>query len=210
MTLRIYIFSALVLICIVVSACRYNAKELAFTDKELAFVNPYHEDDTLYFKDLHEHCDTVIIKSIGKDQNDGFGLKNHNPVYNREWVTAAHLQSDYWRGATKNTTGNGELTFQNIIMIEKMPEQKKSNIAIEFRNFKYSSSIEKLGAMETTPIALGGRTLTSYYILINQKLGSATDSTNITSVYWTREEGLTAYRNGNGNVWVKASLMSHH
>lgn len=204
MSFKVTVVSALV--CILVG-CGYDQKDLDFTPAELAFTEPYHVDDTLYFEDKAMRCDTVIIKSVGKDQNFGRRIKDKTPAFNRIWVTAEHLQSDYWRGATKNSSGNKDVTFQNIIMVEKLPKTHETNIAIEFRNFSYSGNLERVGQPDTTPVNLGKKSLTAYYLFVNKKLGSATDSTNITAVYWTPKEGLVAYKTASDNLWV---LREHH
>ena len=187
----------------VVSGCKYDQKEFDFNATELALINPYHIGDTLYFEDKSRNRDTIIIKDIGRDQRKEWGRSKESAAYNRVWVTAAHLQSDYWRGTTKSTNGNKEVTYQNIIMMEKFPQTRETRVAIEFRNFHYSENFKKTGVPDTSVIVANQKKLSNGYMLFNQRLGSMTDSTNISLIYMVPEAGLTAYKNENGNWWVR-------
>ncbi|HWY11439.1 MAG TPA: hypothetical protein VN026_08945 [Bacteroidia bacterium] len=176
-----------------------NEKDVAFSEKQLQFINPYKTNDTLFFEFENKSLgdDTVIIQSFKKEQNFTRGFMGP-PINNYLDVQIKHLPIDKWQGTKTGLPMTIE--YQRFISLSKIPEQGDSTVCICFKNFTCSFIPDTIKSMKQ--LSFGGKTY-SCYALHHEFPERIKDNSYIETLFWNKKLGLIAYRTKGGGTWIK-------
>ena len=186
-------------------SCSYSNKDFNLSADERTFLYAFQAGDTLYYESTTKDIDTIIVLGIDSIEKREMGWIMAKPAYKNVWVSIKHIPVDtflhsifYDSLTMKNDTG-----YTHVISICKIPQSKKVQFAFGFKRF---SSITETGLgklyKDTT---INSTVLSDYYIIENDWKENQKAPTDVERVYWTRCEGLVAYKYNNGTYWTKKS-----
>lgn len=181
----------------------YDKNDFDFNQTDLAHLNSYKQGDTIYFENQLGKFDTILVKNIDKDQIRQAGTTKL--VENRIWVSIEHLPRDKWHGIMENIKGKIEIDYQHIIGISKFPQTKITEYSFHFKDFYPTVGIRTMGEYHSEAITINKKRIENYYIIRHGNPRRITEPYNIEILYWTDKDGLTAYKNKNGDWWTKKS-----
>lgn len=191
--------------------CSYDQKDFDFNKNDLLPFSSFKEGDTIYYENSMNDIDTFLIHKIDSIQNKNCGGLMAMPAENYLYVAIKHLPKDeLWTGTTTDaTTGRTEINYQNIISIDKRPQMKEKDYSIEFKDFYTSSGGDKIfEKLHTDTVIINGKSITNFYEIEHGYPERLTNPRNIELVYWTNNDGLLAYKNKQGEWWIKKSFQS--
>jgi len=194
----------IILTLIITGCCSIDPKDIEFNNSELAHFSEYQKEDTIYFKSNLGNIDTITIVGYESEKYDQCGGFMARLPQNTKWIKIKHLPIDKWHGTTQDMTNGGEIEidYQGLLWITKYPISKTTEYSINFKDF-HSSQNEQIGAFYTDTLTLNNIILTNYYIVKHGYPERVTEPENVETVYWTNANGLTAYKNKNGELWTK-------
>jgi hypothetical protein len=196
-------------ILILLSGCLnedYSKKDFEFSKVENEFFAAYHVGDTIYFKSNKNNVDIFTVIGFGIEQRRASGgLMNVFPI-NTKWIKIKHLPVDNWAQVSIETSNNkADTNYQGLFWITKKPTFKNiTSYSIDFKDFYTNPATDSaIGEFHTDTIKVNDHLITDYYIVRHGYPNRVIDSSNIEVVYWTKANGLTAYKNKGGEVWTK-------
>ena len=184
----------------------YSKKDFEFNKQDNDFFSAYNIGDTLYFKSNKNNIDIFTVIGFGMEQRKANGgLMNVFPI-NTKWIKIKHLPIDKWASVSIETPNNKvDTNYQGLFWITKKPTFKNvTSYSIDFKDFYTNPATDSvIGEFHTDTIKLNDRLITDYYVIHHGYPDRVIDSNNIEVVYWTKANGLTAYKNKGGEVWTK-------
>jgi hypothetical protein len=199
------ILSVIILTFIFNGCCSTDSKEFEFENNEPKHLSCYKSGDTIYFENSDNDIDTIAILSVDSAKGEKcIGLIAPRPVGKSCWVTIKHLPIDKWHRVTTTGKDNDTASFdyQTLIYITKDPIKNQTFFDFNFKDF-YTATWTVLGKLKTDTLILNRKRITNYYVINHGFPIRVKDSTNIETLIWTDQHGLTAYKNKNGVWWIK-------
>ncbi len=194
----------IILTLLISGCCSYDKEDFEFNTNDLKHFSSFKLGDTIYYESTNHNIDTILILNYDSEQHKNCGgFLGPRPI-NGKWIRIKHLPTDKWYGKTQEEGKPTRIDYQSLFWITKYPLAKKTEYSISFKDFcsRYDTII---GDFHTDTIVLNGKQMTNYYIVNHAYPERVTDSTNIERVYWTDKDGLTAYMNKGGEIWIKKS-----
>jgi len=201
-TLELFILVFILSSC----GCRTDKKEFNFDNNEPKHLSCYKTDDTIYFENSKSDIDTItVIKIDSAKGEECHGISAPRPTGKSCWVAIKYLPIDRWY--TRKLFGNNQedttsFEYKKLINIYKDPIKNKTFFDFEFKDF-YTGCNYVLGKLNTDTLTLNKNKITNYYIIEHGYPERITKSINIETLIWTDKDGLTAYKNKNGDWWTK-------
>jgi hypothetical protein len=194
-----------IFLALLIQSCSYSDKDFNLSDNERDFLNAFKKGDTLYYVSSNNMTDTFLVRGIDSAEKKETGSFMALPAYKSVWISIKHLPVDtFYSGVFPDTTRNKmDTSFNQIITISKEPQSKKTEYTFMFKRFLASSENE-IGKLNKDTITINSKLISDYYIIKN-KWQSDSASTAIECLYWTKKEGLVAYKYNNGTCWTKKS-----
>jgi hypothetical protein len=196
------IFMVFALLTVFFSACcNYDKKDFDFTSEELGFSSSLYVGDTMYFEsNLHDH-DTIVIIDTLSEQVRGCGLFIQPKPTNSLSFLIKHLPVDNWLG-TSTANSKTKIDYQSLFTITKSPKPKQLEFIFNFKGF-YALQDSIIGELHTDTVEINGRKFCNYYLIKHSYPERIKNDSDVTEIYWTKKEGLIAYRNQGGEIWTR-------
>jgi hypothetical protein len=200
MTLRIII----IILTLVLASCSYSDKDFNLNATERSFLNAFKKGDTLYYESSRGQVEKILVLGVDSAQKRESGYLIALPASNQIFIKIQHIPIDTFQ--TLAQFGNAmkfDTISESVITISKFPQEKETQYTFQFKHF-LSSTKKGLEAIHSDTI-LNGHKLTNYFILKDDFPNNDTSSTKVEELYWTKNEGLVAYKLKNGIYWTKES-----
>jgi hypothetical protein len=199
-------FTLYIILIIILTGC-YEKCDFTIPKAYKSFLNEYNVGDTLYFISNKGKADTIRI--IAYDTMEVCGQGFMTEPRKHFIYRIKHLPKNNWICCTEgHQDGRTTIINQKLIVIEKTFDPNDSSgyyVEINYREFRgvllniYSKS------KNTKFPSLN---IDDYWIIpkSNNYSGKILD-TEISTIFWSAEYGLTGYENGTGEVFeIKRSL----
>lgn len=174
--------------------CDYEEKELDFISEEIALVERYNVNDTIFFENIKSKLnDTICIISLEDEKVKGSRCFIQRIPSNYKCVHFKHLNS-------LNHPLSSIKQFDGYFSILKKPTKDYFEFNIKFRSF--ATSKQSVYKYNEHDIVLNNRLFSKYTLITHGYPERIKDSSGIVLIYWTVEHGLTAYENKKGEIWV--------
>ncbi len=196
-------FFSLILLSV---SCSYSDRDFNLTDNERNFFAAFKKGDTIYYESSNKDVDSILVLGINSEQKRQPGWLMASPAYNDVYVSIKHLPIDHYTSLIQGTDRT-DTTFNQIISILKIPQEKKVEYAFQFKRF-CSMTSDGLGIIHTDTILINGIPISNYYILEDDNIDRDSAATDIHQMYWTQNGGLVAYKYVNGTYWVKKKRLN--
>lgn len=183
------------------SCCSYDQKDFNFTSEELAFASSLYVGDTIYYESNLHDIDTILIIDTLSEQVEGCGMFIQPRPSNNLSFLIKHLPVDNWYG-TSTTNSETKIDYQSLLTITKSPKPKQIEFSFSFKGF-YSSLDSIIGELQTDTVEFNNRKFWDYYLIKHSYPERIKNANDVTEIYWTKKEGLVAYRNKGGEVWAR-------
>ena len=180
---------------LILPGCHNNNE---FTPKENRFFGAYKLGDTLFFKSSENDRDTFTIISIDSSLRTDLGFFG-NQVQNDKNIFLRQLPIDTTHGSTEAHIKKHKLDYKQFLSIHKRPKENTLNYCVRFKEFESCS--DKFGLLTDT-ITIMGKQIKNCYSLKNNNITSDSSGSTISSIYWTIDDGLVAYKQFNGTEWL--------
>jgi hypothetical protein len=190
-----------ILIVLFSSCCSYDQKDFDFTSEELAVASSLHLGDTIYYESNLHNIDTILIIDTLSEQIKGCGMFIQPRPTNNLSFLIKHLPVDNWYG-TSTTNSETKIDYQSLLTITKSPKPKQIEFSFSFKGF-YSSLDSIIGELQTDTVEFNNRKFWDYYLIKHSYPERIKNASDVTEIYWTKKEGLVAYRNKGGEVWAR-------
>lgn len=191
----------IVLPAILAAACSYSDKDFNLTDTERSYLNALKAGDTICFESSGKQWDSFVVLGIDSNQKKESGYLMALPAFNNVFVSIKHLPVDNFVSVSQDmTTKTIDTVHEQLICISKYPQERESAVSFQFKHFYYDS--KSMPASTHTDTVINNTRLTDYFI-INGSADPDTAYTKIEQLYWTRKEGLVAYKQKNGIFWTR-------
>ena len=182
---------------------RYTSADIEFSQVELSYFDPFTTGDTLFFEN---GLGSFIAFEIGAEEKARYDHCDH-------LIQGRHLNSKLRRvsflpGSSQSSKREGGRFWndQSILQITKYPNEKTTEYLVEIMDF-FSSSIDSLGTLNQDSLNLNnGKVISNYYKIPHSYPERVTEPFHIEYAYWTKEDGLVAYQNKDGEVWTRREL----
>lgn len=199
------IFIVLTLLTVLFSACcSYDQKDFDFTSEELEIASSLHIGDTIYYESNLHDMDTILIIDTLSGQIKGCGMFIQPRPTNYLSFRIKHLPIDSWHGTSK-TNSKTKIDYQSLFTITKSPKPKQLEFSFSFKGF-YSSNDSIIGELQTDTVEFNSRKFWNYYLIKHSYPERIKNASDVTEIYWTRKEGLFAYKSKGGEVWTRKSF----
>lgn len=193
-------FSFIALILLTGCITRYSPEEMEFTADELSVFAEYNQGDTIFYQSNLGDIDTITILNYDGEISDIKSSTFTSPMaMNTKWLKIKHLPIDRWHGL--HGLDNPEIVYQNLISINKNPEDKSMDYAVSFKNF-YSISDDTIGTLKSDTLRLNDLVLENYFIINHSYPERIKKEKDIAFLYWTNEKGLVGYTSKDGEIWT--------
>lgn len=188
---------------ILVIGCSYSDSDFYLNETEKAFFRSFHSGDTVYYENATNDLDTLLILKVDSIQKKEQGWFMAKPSSNTVFVSFKDLPINHSRMVIQD--GNRFDTIpQNLFAITKSPQDRKVIFQFEFNSF-FKNVETSLGFLYEKPITINGYSFSNYYIIECDNCNLTSDTLSIDRLYWSKENGLLAYKNVKGDYWVKIS-----
>lgn len=172
-----------------------------FTESELEFLYPLKVSKMISFENEKQVTESILIRETkGESYNDCSNFIQRAP-YNGRYVEVSHFPIDNWTGTSQEDGGPRKINYQSLLSMNKDFERNSINFSVSFKDF-HSQSI-KVGIDIPQTFNLRGNQINNCYKLEHEYPERIKYSTDIVNVYWTKIEGLVAYENKAGEIWIK-------
>lgn len=167
-------------------------------------MSSYHIGDTIFYENSKMNTDTILVINIDTTQQKeyGYAWRLEQPAYNDISVRIKHLPIDRWHGFRHEHDGQKTIEYQEIMSIQKFPQQKSVNYNIYFKDF-FNSCNTKFYELNKDTLKINSIYLTNYYLLNSDYFNQSNKPSDIECIYWTNEFGLTAFKCRNGEYWTR-------
>jgi len=183
------------------ACCSYEQKDFDFTSEELAISSSLHVGDTIYYESNLHDMDTILIIDTLSEQVNGCGMFIQPRPTNNLSILIKHLPIDNWHG-TSTTNSKTKIDYQRLFTITKSPKPKQLEYSFCFKGF-YSSHESIIGELHTDTIEFNNRKIWNYYLIKHSYPERIKIETDVSEIYWSKKEGLIAYKNKGGEVWIR-------
>lgn len=201
--------STIVFIILFTGCFSYDQKDFDFNESELKHLSSYKTGDTIYFENQVGDLDTIVVKGFEKNQKKEFGTFMALPASNYIGISIQHIPTDKWQGTIQNGNEPIRITYQNIFTMSKFPQTKQIHYSISFKNF-CSNGYDSIGEFSNDTLRINQKKITNYYVPKNEYPERVVYPYDIEIVYWTDNDGLTAYKYKNGLWYTKKQLLTSH
>ncbi len=198
-------FIVFTLLTALLSACNsYDQKDFDFSNDELTFASSLHLGDTIYYEsNLHDIDTLLIIDTLSEQVKGGGFFMSPRPTNNLSYLIK-HLPVDIWHG-TSTVNAKTKIDYQSLFSISKSPKPKQLEFSFNFKGF-YSKHDLTIGELHTDTVKLNDSKFWNYYLIKHSYPERIKNESDVTELYWTKKEGLIAYKNKGGEVWVRKYL----
>jgi hypothetical protein len=183
--------------------CWTDKKKFNFDNNEPRHISCYNTGDTICFENSESEIDTftvIAVDSAKGKECKGFGAPR--PIGKSCWVTIKHLPVDKWHGISIEYPNDTTIEYDELINITKDPIENKSFFTFEYKDF-YAGWNYVLGKPNTDTLTINNKPITNYYKINPTYPERLTEPTSVVTLIWTDKDGLTAYKNKNGDWWTK-------
>lgn len=198
------ILFSLFLVVILFFSCETieEAEKPSFSENELKMLEAYHKDDTIYFDGPVGDVDTISITGIYTEIEKGSGgFISKEPSLRRK-IVIKHLPVDNWKIVTYSGKEVMKEEQQILLSLTKSLLAEGGNYCVfSFKDF--SVLVDSVPLLKKDTITLKGKSFSNYVILKRGGQKMIKDSSKTQAIYWSEREGLFAYENFKGDVWVK-------
>lgn len=195
------LFSALLFSC----DCGIDEKELLFKKSELDHFSSFTVGDTIVYTDQIGNSDSIVIKEISEHDEDpevNCGILSAQPN-NYKAVYIEHLPLNIYPFSHWEVDSTAEIKdFNDLLSMNITPSPREVDLHISFKNFIFNKSGYQDYRIEKDTV-IGSFHITSFYRFPHSYPERVKDSSYITEVYWTAKHGLIAYKNRQGNTYLK-------
>ena len=197
----------IVLFSILLVSCDYgiDKEELLFTDIELKNFSSFAVGDTIIFFSNQGNADTIIVQEISPtikefEINCGFlsaQPSNYKSIHIQNYPINKYPYSHWETDSTAAIKNN-----QWFMSMDITPNPREVNMTVCLKNFSYMHGNYQDYKIEKDTI-IGKYNLKSFYRFPHSYPERMRDSTYINKIYWTPKEGLIAYTNLKGELFIK-------
>ena len=172
--------------------------DFVFDQGHRNFFKNYQIGDTIYFKALNGDIDTITVTNFDSLTVCSSMTINHKSIS----VEIKHLPINHWNGGQEITDNKSVYLDQELITVDKVPQDEKGNeayyVGISFRDFLGEINNLKQTQTDTLLADIG---IKNYWLIANELTIDRGDTTTIEKLIWTEKYGLTGYYKRNGDFY---------
>ncbi len=183
------------------SALHYSQKDFDLDSFQVALINAYATNDSVYFVNGKQEVEGFVVKAIRREGKKESGIFLAAPAYNSVQIEINYFPHDTWMGEIFTDTGR-RIDYPSLLAISNSPQSRQRAYSIQFKNFS-SRYDTVLGTFHRDTLFINGRLLTDYYEPENNYPERVKEKDDVASVYWTVKDGLIAYKTKCGDYWIK-------
>lgn len=194
----------LLLLCLGCCPPPISPEIFEFTDEESSFLNPLRENDTVFLECPGKASDTIIIGKLFQEKHNECAYTMQRAPGNLIAVVTTLLPDSKIEGAPPSPNrGIYQGTFW-LFQMKKDFDRASMNFQVELREF-ISKDIQ-IGIDSTKTIHLKDVQIPACYVLTHLYPERITEDQHIAKVYWTKKDGMVAYENRVGEIWINKNL----
>lgn len=198
------IFSAFLLLYLGCCPPHVDPAKFEFTDEECSFLTPLRENDSIFLESPGKAIDTVIIGKLFQEKYNECVFTIQRAPENFSAVETTLLPDSRKVGASVSPDqGISEGAFW-LFQMKKDFDRSSMNFRVEFREF-ISKDI-RIGIDSTKTIRFNNVQIPACYTLTHRYPERITKDHHIAKVYWTKKDGMVAYENRVGEIWINKNL----
>jgi len=188
------------LLLLLFASCGYSDKDLSFTDYDRRFLPPFKKGDTILYESSKKDIYIVIISDIDSAQKSYESLIL--PAFKRLTVKIRYKAS-YYNAILKRDIDqkNRDTLWDDMFNMMKYPGSKSIYYTFQFRDF--AANEYNVSQLRVDTINIDGSVIKNYYVIKSGYPEKDTTPTSIQQLYWTKNDGIVAYKYTNGIYWVK-------
>ena len=168
-------------------------------------INCFNSEDTIIFQNNLSKYDTILV--LGVDSIEGescIGLLAPRPIGESIWLSIRYFPSNDWRELILDAATGDTIIISNdkLISVTRDPVLKNNIYNFNFKNFQSTtSSLEELFNEDT--LFVNDIFIDNYFKIPHSHPERTLEPTDILTLIWTRNGGLTAFQCVNGDWWTK-------
>ena len=190
-----------ILFVIFITSCTQSNRQ--FTFEETKFFSPYKPGNIMIFENSQNIIDTFEIIKIDSSIRTDLGFFGHE-VQNVKTIFIRQLPIDTSHGLTKNQIEKNKLDWCEFLTAAKSPDENKIIYCLRFKGLE-SCTENSFGQFIDTVTVMGKR-LTNCYTFKNNDSRTNDSNSVVTTVYWTLDSGMVAYKLSNGVECIRKSI----
>ncbi len=198
---NIILFSILLVSC----DCGIDKKELLFTDNELKNFSSFTVGDTIVYLSNQGNADTLVVQEISptiKEFNIKCGFLRVQPSNSKSIHILNHPTHKYPYSHWETDSTAAIKDYQLFMSMNITPNPREVDMILSFKNFLFMYGDYQDFKIEKDTF-IGKYGLKSFYRFPHSYPERMKDSTYINEILWAPEEGLFAYTNLKGEIFIK-------
>ncbi len=199
------ILSIFYVILFVSCDCGINEETLRFTQEELENFTSFELGDTLVYAGNQGNADTIIVDEVTptiEEFDISCGFLSSDPTNMKSVFIRNHPNNVFPYTDFENHETAAVKQPQFFLNYQVLINPREVNVILNYKNFAFVSRVFDNFRIERDTM-LGDLELSTYYRLPHSLPQRQLDSTYIDQVFWTSEEGIVAYIDLKGELFVK-------
>ena len=185
--------------------CGIDKEELLFTESELKHFSSFTVGDTIVFLSNQGSADTIVVQEISptiKEFEIRCGILSVRPSNYKSIHIQNHPTNKYPYSHWETDLTAAIKDYQWFMSMDITPNPRKVNMTVCIKNFSFIRGNYQDYKIEKDTV-IEKYNLKYFYRFPHSYPEQMKDSTYINEIYWTLEEGLLAYTNIMGELFIK-------